>query len=357
MSKEDIIKYANCWEDADLLLTSVPEFDNGNFLSIASGGDNSFALLTKNTKSLVMVDMNVVQLYLCELKMAAFKQLTYSETLKFIGIQDSKNRREVYESIKQVMTIAAQKYWDRNLENIELGVIYSGKFERYFQLFRTKVMPWIHSRKIIQKLLDSKSVAQQEVFYHDVWNSWRWRFLFRIFFSKPIMGRFGRTKEYLNQVEIPVGEFIFGQAEKHLISTAAQENYFLHFIFTGEFQPSLPPYLREENFEIIRDNLSKVTLVHGTAEEAFNQHEKFDFFNLSNIFEYMNRSQFENFERLIRPKINQGGVVSYWNLMVDRQFSSIDAQFYSPQNFDIIDKGFFYKRFVSEKNNLGQKGF
>lgn len=348
MNNEEIIKYANCWEDADLLLASVPQVDNGNFLSIASGGDNSFALLTKNPKSLVMVDMNVVQLYLCELKMAAFSQLTYSEMLQFIGVQDSKNRREVYESIKKEMTLAAQKYWDSNLDNIELGIIHSGKFERYFTYFRTKVMPWIHSKKNIDKLLEWKSVIHQEVFYFDVWNSWRWRFLFKIFFSKPIMGRFGRTKEYLEQVDIPVGEFIFEKAERHLILEEAQENYFLHFIFKGVFQPTFPPYLREGNFEIIRQNLAKLKLVHGTAEEAFKHHDSFDFFNLSNIFEYMDLTQFENFEHVLRPKINKGGVVSYWNLMVDRQFSSIDSTFYQPQKFEILDKGFFYKRFVSE---------
>jgi hypothetical protein len=62
----------------------------------------------------------------------------------------------------------------------------------------------------------------------------------------------------------------------------------------------------------------------------------------------MNWSQFETFERGLRPKINQGGVVSYWNLMVDRQFSTFDAARYQEQKFDMIDKGFFYKRFVSE---------
>jgi len=352
MSKQDIIKYSNCWEDADLLLASVPETAEGNFLSIASGGDNSFALLTKNPKSLIMVDMNKVQLYMCELKMAAFNRLNHSEMLGFIGVQNTVNRREIYEVIKKDLTLAAQRFWDQNLESVEQGIIHCGKFERYFKLFRTKVLPWIHKQKTVERLIQPKSIVHQEIFYHDVWNSWRWRFLFRVFFSKTVMGRFCRTKEYLNQVEVPVGKFIFEKAENHLILPAAQENYFLHFIFTGAFQPTLPPYLREEHFDHIRENLKNIKLKHSTAEEAFNQHDAFDFFNFSNIFEYMSWPQFEAFERALRPKINRGGAVSYWNLMVDRQFSTIDSDHYLSQKIELKDKGFFYKRFVSEKNKF-----
>lgn len=349
MNKDTLIKYANCWEDADLLLASVPQNKQGNFLSIASAGDNSLALLTKNPSSLLVVDMNEVQLYLCELKMTAFNQLEYRQMLGFIGVEKAMNRREIYESMKKEMSPAAQRYWDNNLETIEQGIIYAGKFERYFALFRTRILPWIHSKKKVNRLLAVKSIIQQECFYFDEWNSWRWRFLFKLFFSKAVMGRFGRTKEYLNQVDVPVGQFIFGQAERHLMSDAVAGNYFLHFIFTGEFYPELPHYLRPENYAEIRTNLDKITLVHGSAETAFNMHDVFDFFNLSNIFEYMDWQQFKNFERLIHPKVSEGGAVSYWNLMVDRQFSSLDSNHYQTQQFDLVDKGFFYKRFVSER--------
>ncbi len=345
----DIIKYANCWEDADLLLASVPSVARGHFLSIASGGDNSFALLLKDPKQLIMVDMNVVQLYLCELKIAAFLNLSYSEMLAFIGVHPSGNRTDVYHQIKKTMSLAAQRYWNSQLQKIEDGIIHAGKFERYFKLFRTKVLPWIHSRKQIETLLEKKSPEAQLRFYHEVWNSWSWRFMFRLFFSKAVMGRFGRTKEYLRQVEVPVAEFIFNQADRHLKSVDAQSNYFLHFIFTGEFKVNLPPYLREENFEAIRENLNCISLIHGTAEEAFIQQPGLDFFNLSNIFEYMDKMQFEKFESAIRPKINTGGVVSYWNLMVDRRFSDLDAKHYQRKIFDLTDNGFFYKRFVSEQ--------
>lgn len=41
----DAIRYANCWEDADILMTALEPAAGKRILSIASAGDNSLALL------------------------------------------------------------------------------------------------------------------------------------------------------------------------------------------------------------------------------------------------------------------------------------------------------------------------
>ena len=45
-AKFDKIRYANCWEDPELLIEVFA--NGGKFISIASAGDNSLSLLTKN---------------------------------------------------------------------------------------------------------------------------------------------------------------------------------------------------------------------------------------------------------------------------------------------------------------------
>ncbi|MFL5754490.1 MAG: DUF3419 family protein, partial [Bacteroidia bacterium] len=37
----EFIRYANCWEDADVLLEGLAPKNGGRILSIASAGDNS----------------------------------------------------------------------------------------------------------------------------------------------------------------------------------------------------------------------------------------------------------------------------------------------------------------------------
>ncbi|MBK6610318.1 MAG: DUF3419 family protein [Sphingobacteriales bacterium] len=346
------IKYANCWEDADLLLTSANLPPNGNILSIASGGDNSFALLSTAPKMLYAVDTNVAQLHLCELKAAAFSELKYDETLAlFWGTPQAK---DFFEILKKQLSPPCKKYWETNESSIQSGVINEGKFEQYFRFFRKRVMPFIHSKKTINELLSPKTEQEQTNFYHQKWNTIRWKFLFKLFFSKFVLGRFGRTKAYLNQVEIPVAAFIFEQAAQHLQSKDCQSNYFLHYIFTGEFKPELPFYLREENYQNIKQNLAALTLKQGLVQDFINPETAFNYCNFSNIFEYMNKEEFANFHQLLEQYLPNKAIIGYWNLMVDRVFSTSFPQTFSlynkPQK-QPTDKGFFYKRFVTEIKN------
>src|SRR3972149_6091362 len=85
----DIVRYANCWEDADILLRALNVKEGGVYLSIASAGDNSLSLLTKNPSKVIAIDINPVQLGCMELRKIAFLDLSYEELLGFLGVYDS----------------------------------------------------------------------------------------------------------------------------------------------------------------------------------------------------------------------------------------------------------------------------
>ena len=44
----DRIRYANCWEDADILLEAMAIKPGGFYLSVSSAGDNRLSLLSGN---------------------------------------------------------------------------------------------------------------------------------------------------------------------------------------------------------------------------------------------------------------------------------------------------------------------
>ena len=148
----EIIRYANCWEDADILLKGLNPKAGGRFLSVGSAGDNSFSLLTTRPELVVAVDVSPVQLYLIELKKVAIKHLTYEKVLDFLGFQDTNNRLAVFEQLKMYLHPETAYYWSLHLDEIKNGVIHQGKFEKYFQLFVQKVLPFIHSKKTIKAL-------------------------------------------------------------------------------------------------------------------------------------------------------------------------------------------------------------
>jgi S-adenosylmethionine-diacylglycerol 3-amino-3-carboxypropyl transferase len=86
-----IIRYANCWEDADVLCAALQPAPGKRILSIASAGDNSLALLADGSE-VVAADLSPVQLACVELRMAAFRELNYDETLAFLGVRESTQR-------------------------------------------------------------------------------------------------------------------------------------------------------------------------------------------------------------------------------------------------------------------------
>ena len=83
----DFVRYANSWEDADVLLEGLNAKPGGRFLSIASGGDNSFSLLVTNPAFVVATDINPIQLKLVALKKVAIQCLNWEEYLGFIGLR------------------------------------------------------------------------------------------------------------------------------------------------------------------------------------------------------------------------------------------------------------------------------
>ena len=349
----NIIRYANCWEDADILLQGLQPKAGDRILSIASAGDNSFSFLAYDPELVVAVDVSPIQVYLVELKKICFCEFTHPEFLKFLGFTNCRNRINNYrEKLRVHLSPEAAGFWDNNLEIIKTGIIYSGKFEKYFTLFRTRILRYIHTEKRIEKLFREKSPREQEEFYFKKWNNLRWRLLFRIFFSRFVMGRLGRDPQFLKEVDVVVSDFIYKKAQDHLKSINCQKNYFLNFILRGNFGDLLPHFARVENFELIKKNIDKLEIYQGYAQDAMAKYGNFHLMNLSNIFEYMNPELFKNTTNDLLNGLNVDGKMAYWNLMVPRSIAKtfpdrviqVDTSALGP-----LDKGFFYRQFITDK--------
>ncbi|MDH5382848.1 MAG: BtaA family protein, partial [Cyclobacteriaceae bacterium] len=347
-------RYANCWEDADLLLEGLNPKPGSKILSIGSAGDNSFSLLTTQPELVVAVDVNKIQLYLIELKKAGFTHFSYEEFLLFFGFKKCENRHAFFERIKGFLSEPARQYWENQLDKIEKGIISQGKFEKYFQLFSSKVLPWVHSRKTVEGLFRAKSREEQEAYYIKKWNTWRWRFLFKLFFSKYVMGKMGRDPEFLREVKVSVGEYIFQKAAHHLRSVGAQDNFILRYNLTGSFEDLLPHYLQPDNYELIKSQIEKIQIVEGYAEDAFRVYGKFNYMNLSDIFEYMDEETFSKTALQLVNNTLPGGKIAYWNLMVPRRISKLYSEEVEyledlSKRLTSVDKGFFYNAFIIDQ--------
>ncbi len=346
----DFVRYANVWEDAAALREGLAIRPGDRVLSIGSAGDNCFALLLDDPAVVVAADVNPAQLHLMELKMAAMRALDYADLQAFLGFTTTDNRLATYDRyLAAQLSEAAQTFWAAKRDDIEQGVIHAGKFERYFQLFARRVLPLIHSAKTVEALLAPKSAEEQRVFYQKHWNTWRWRALFKLFFSRWVMGRLGRDPAFMAEVKVNVGAYIFQKAAAQLSSAAAQRNHILRYNLTGSFGDLRPDYLADAaTVTIIRERLDRIQLVQGFAQEAGGP---FDAMNLSDIFEYMDDALFADTGRALAQISAPGCRLVYWNLMAPRRLSARLPEFFTYEEalsgrLTTVDRGFFYNQLL-----------
>ena len=145
------IHYAQCWEDADVLLEGLDIQPGDRCLSIASGGDNSLAMLARDPQSVVAIDMNPTQLFCLELKVAAFRSLEHGETLELVGSRPSSRRIDLYEKARSALGDQAARFWDFRKKEINEGIGNAGKFEGFFRIFRSFFLRLILSRRRIDQ--------------------------------------------------------------------------------------------------------------------------------------------------------------------------------------------------------------
>jgi S-adenosylmethionine-diacylglycerol 3-amino-3-carboxypropyl transferase len=346
----DIIRYANSWEDADLLVEALRPAPGKRMLSIASAGDNAFALLAEGAE-VVAVDLSPAQLALLELKRTAIERLEDDALLSFLGVQPAVGRVITYAAIRDYMDEDVRFYWDSRTDAIERGIIHDGRFENYFATFRRYVLPLVHSRADVAALFTPRDEAGRRKFYESEWNTWRWRAMFRVFFSRFVMGRTGRDPEFFRYVEGSVAERIFSRAEYAMTALETHTNPYLMHIFTGNYtRDALPRYLRR--LDGVRENLHKLTTVQGSIETA--ARGRFDGYYLSDIFEYIDPSITREIYGRLLDAANPGARFAYWNLLVPRrrpeEFGSrvTDLGEEAAALF-LRDKAFFYSAFVLEE--------
>jgi len=352
-----VIRYAQCWEDSRLLVEAMLPAGR-HCVSIGSAGDNSFALLAAGAERVTAVEMNPAQIACIELRRAAYLTLEHSEFLELIGSRSSSRRADWYAACRPLLSEGVRGFWDGKSEAVTQGIGGCGKFERYFEMFRNRVLPLAHPKRRVLDLLESRDAQARLRFYEEAWNNRRWRWIFQVFFSRTVMGALGRDPEFFKYVEGSVADRILSRTRHALAVLDPSENPYLHWILTGSHGGSLPEALEERNFGTIRAALQadRLEVVEASLEELLRAHpqRRYDAFNLSDIFEYMSAGNTEALLGKIADASNPGARLAYWNMLAPRSRPESMADRLSSHAAEAErlldeDRAFFYSRFVIEE--------
>ena len=350
------IRYAQVWEDADVLLEGLDVRPGDVCVSIASAGDNALALLTKDPSRVIALDLSPAQLFCLELRVAAYRNVTHGELLELIGSRPSTRRAGIYDRCRPALGDAARAFWDGRRRDLDNGIGSLGKFERYFELFRHRVLPLVHRRSTVLELLRPRSPAERQRFYDRRWDTWRWRLLFRIFFSRAVMGRLGRDPEFFRYVETDVAGSILRRTRHALRELDPSDNPYVHWILTGTHGAALPCALRAEHFDTIRSRVDRLEWHCQSVEEYLEglPDGSIDRFNLSDLFEYVSVDHYHRMLDAMVRRSRRGARLAYWNMLAPRQRPASMADRLRPLDdlagrLHLADRAFFYSAFRVEE--------
>jgi len=355
------ISYSLCWEDHLILSEALEVSKKDNVLSIVSGGENIISLLLKNPNKIVGIDIKKEQIFLTKLKILAIKNLEFGEFTRFLGFKVSNNRLEIFNKIKKDFKKEEIEYWENHLDIIKVGIIHCGKLEKYLTKFRRYCMPLIISKKRLKEFLLLNSLDEQNEFYKKHWDNWRFKFLFKLFFSKKGLES-GRDKEYFkHSSKDKISDYYLERVKHSLTEIPIRTNFFMHYMLTGTIPIPFEnhPYLDKNNFlklktllqkkEIEFVNLDIYKFLKTLKENLFSK------FNLSDIFEAMTQEEYESLLKEIVRVSKKKSIICYWNNLANRSEHShinnlkIDKK--KSEELHKKDRVHFYSRFIVENIN------
>ena len=316
------ISYAQSWEDPRVLQAGLRVGPDDDVLSICASGDNSFALAIAGARSVTAIDLSAPQIALAKLKLAAARHFELDRFRSFLGVGQMGQRVFLYHELRPHLDDDTRAFWDDREAWIRTGLTGCGKFENYLSLFREKMLPLVHRRKTIDAFLACATLEEQHAFFHKHWDSWRWRALFRVFFSRAVMARRGRSRAQFAHVEGSVSASFLARTEHVMTALPVADNPFLQWILTGGvMDPNRgQPYFSEEGHKRLQDAADRIRFVHADLLAHFEQSPAgtYSAFNLSDVPEYLSESETEVLLRAVAGCARPGARVAYWNLLVPR---------------------------------------
>ena len=314
------IRYAQCWEDADILLRALDVTPGDVCVSIASAGDNTLALLTRSPQRVVALDLNPAQISCLELRVAAYRALDHPGLLELIGSSPSSKREGLYRSCRPLLSADAIDFWDDHPEEIQGGIGAAGKLERYFAIWHRRILPLTHSHRLIDEVLRPRSLADRHRFYDEHWDSLPWQLMVRVFCSRFMLGHKARDPQMFAHTTGNVGQLMSDRIRHAFTDLDPSQNPYLQWILTGRHRSALPLALRPEHFDTIRNNLDRLEWQASSLEDWMGRNAslRVDRFNLSDIFEYLAPDRYEQMLARLAAAGAPGGRLVYWNMMASR---------------------------------------
>lgn len=290
-----------------------------DILCITGSGARPLDLLSDDVRRIVSLDANLTQNYLLELKLAAIRNLSHSEFLGFIGVLKTSQRISVYRKFSHQLGFNAKSFWDNNHKMIQNGIVYCGVWESIFRRFAIAAI--FRKRKLIA-LLALNNIDEQKIFWKKEWKGLVWSGLLRVFSFRWIWKHILKEPGiYLIPEQFNIYEYIANRFDNAAENILFADSAFAWQIFTGEYnyQRCLPWHLQEENYPIVKRNISKIEIASESLLDHFERGPcDYDGASLSDFSSYSSDLEYEQTWKAISLAVKSPSIFCERHFLVKR---------------------------------------
>lgn len=299
------IWFSSSNEDSSSEIEALSPSKQTSVLCITGSGSRPLDLLATDAKLIVAVDQNPAQTALAELKLATIKQFSYSEWIEFLGIVDSTQRKALYQSVRGNLSASSRAFWDNHPTAVEDGVLYCGKWERYFRFIRS--MAGRKRRLLADRLFTFNAPQQQYEFWQSYWDGPEWRLFLRFLASRWLWRYFFREPGIKHTPrEFSLNRYAYERFDHAARNTVLAESPFAFLIFFGRYylEGALPWYLRVENFDRLKSGVDRISLITSPLQTYLESPSTphFGAFSLSDFSSYCSREAQDGIWNLLLSK-------------------------------------------------------
>jgi S-adenosylmethionine-diacylglycerol 3-amino-3-carboxypropyl transferase len=276
--------YPQIWEDPDVDMEALAITPDSHIVAIASGGCNVLSYLITNPRKITAVDLNGAHVALNRLKLAAATHFpTWNHFYRFFGEADEKTNVDVYwRFLAPHLDAESRSYWEkrkmfgggrRRISMFSRNVYRFGLLGRFIGLGHVVARVYgVNPSDILQ----ARSLAEQRTFFDTAFAPLFDKRFIRWLTARPMsLYGLGIPPAQYHALASAGGNGIAGvlreRLERLTCDFSLTQNYFAWQAFGRSYGDhevgSLPPYLRRDNFNVIRARAGNVEVLNRSLTE------------------------------------------------------------------------------------------
>ncbi len=274
--------YTQIWEDPEIDLEALALQPDSHVVTIASGGCNVLSYLTGNPRRIAALDLSLAHVALNRLKLVAASRLPSWEAFyRFFGAADAEANVAAYERlIAPYLDAPSRHYWEgRSLQ--QLGrrriSIFARNAYRHGVLGRFIGLSHAIARAYgvdLRELLSARTLDEQRRFFETT---------LAPLFDKRAVRWVTANRLSLYGLGIPPAQYealadggdmrrvLRSRLERLACGFSLDDNYFAWQAFGRCYADNasgpLPPYLRREQFDVVRARVDRVEVMNRSITE------------------------------------------------------------------------------------------